>query len=210
MLSPIAFPLNYYNYFTEIEETFVRRRGKHLLLSPLDWAMIEGWQERGVPLHVVIRGIETVFDAYDKKPSNRSIKGLLYCREEVEAQYAEWTASQAGNGGAEPIAETEFSRPAIAEQIDSAMLALDRDAAQALGEDFARARERLAELKADLSGDFESIDSSLRDIETFLERSLLAHSDAAALKKAESDAALQLKDIKREWRRMFTGPRSRC
>ena len=28
--------LNYYNYFTEIEDTFVRRRGKHLLLSPID------------------------------------------------------------------------------------------------------------------------------------------------------------------------------
>jgi hypothetical protein len=53
--------MNYYNYFTEIEDTFVRRRGKHLLLSPIDWAMIEGWQERGVPLHIVLRGIESVF-----------------------------------------------------------------------------------------------------------------------------------------------------
>ena len=50
--------LNYYNYFTEIEETFIRRRGKNLLLSPLDWALIESWQEREVPLSVVLRGID--------------------------------------------------------------------------------------------------------------------------------------------------------
>jgi len=33
--------LNYFNYFTEIEDAFVRRRAKHLLLSPMDWALIE-------------------------------------------------------------------------------------------------------------------------------------------------------------------------
>ena len=35
---------NYYNYFTEVEETFVRRRGAHMLVSPLDWALIESWK----------------------------------------------------------------------------------------------------------------------------------------------------------------------
>ena len=27
--------MNYYNYFTEIEEHFVQRRGKYLLISPM-------------------------------------------------------------------------------------------------------------------------------------------------------------------------------
>src|SRR4051812_29211234 len=58
--------LNYFNYFTEIEDTFIRRRNKHLFLSPLDWALIEGWQERGIPLHIVIRSVESVFDVFDK------------------------------------------------------------------------------------------------------------------------------------------------
>ena len=48
--------LNYFSYFSEIEDTFVRRRGKHLMLSPMDWALIESWKERGVPLHVALRG----------------------------------------------------------------------------------------------------------------------------------------------------------
>jgi hypothetical protein len=87
---------NYFNYFTEIEDAFIRRRGRHLLLSPLDWALIESWKEMGVPLHVALRGIEKSFDSYESKPRKRSVKSLMYCQEEVEAQYAEWLESQTG------------------------------------------------------------------------------------------------------------------
>lgn len=89
--------LNYFNYFSEIEELFVRRRGKNLLLSPLDWALIESWKERGVPLSVALRAIETVFEkAESESARKRSIKSLLYCRDEVERQYENWLAGQTG------------------------------------------------------------------------------------------------------------------
>ena len=89
--------VNYFNYYTEIEDTFVRRRGKNLFLSPLDWALIEVWQERGIPLHIVLRSIESVFDVFDKQPpGTRTIKSLFYCREEIEVQYREWVTSQTG------------------------------------------------------------------------------------------------------------------
>jgi hypothetical protein len=88
--------LNYFNYFTEIEDTFIRRRGKHVFLSPLDWALIESWKEKGVPLHIALNGVERAFDSYESKPRKRSVKSLLYCQEEVEAQYAEWLESQVG------------------------------------------------------------------------------------------------------------------
>lgn len=88
--------LNYFNYFTEIEEAFIRRRGKHLLMSPMDWALIESWKEMGVPLHVALRGIEKSFDSYESKPRKRSVKSLMYCQEEVEAQFHEWMESQTG------------------------------------------------------------------------------------------------------------------
>ncbi|HEX7175546.1 MAG TPA: hypothetical protein VF240_09835 [Pyrinomonadaceae bacterium] len=88
--------MNYFNYYTEIEDTFVRRRGKHLLLSPLDWALIESWRTMGVPLHVALRGIEKSFDSYEARPRNRSVKSLFYCQEEVEAQYADWLEMQRG------------------------------------------------------------------------------------------------------------------
>ena len=88
--------MNYFNYFTEIEDAFVRRRGKHLFLSPMDWALMETWKETGIPLHIVLRGVERSFDSFEAKPRKRSVKSLLYCREEVEAQYAEWLDSRVG------------------------------------------------------------------------------------------------------------------
>jgi hypothetical protein len=54
-----------------------------------------------VPLHIVLRAIERVFDSVDKNPSRkRTVKSLLYCREEIEAQYAEWLDAQTGRNGA--------------------------------------------------------------------------------------------------------------
>ena len=88
--------VNYFNYYTEIEDAFIRRRGKHLLLSPLDWALIESWKAMGVPLHIALRGVERAFDSHAARPRRRSVKSLMYCQEEVEAQYAEWLEGQRG------------------------------------------------------------------------------------------------------------------
>src|SRR6476660_5743813 len=88
--------MNYFNYFTEIEDTFVRRRGKHLFLSPMDWALMETWKEQEIPLHIVLRGVERSFDSFEAKPRKRTVKSLLYCQEEVEAQFAEWLEARVG------------------------------------------------------------------------------------------------------------------
>ena len=55
---------NYFNYFTEIEERFQQRRGSLLMLSTLDWALIETWREAGIPLEAVLRGIDSAFDKH--------------------------------------------------------------------------------------------------------------------------------------------------
>jgi hypothetical protein len=41
---------NYFNYYTEIEEHFCRRRGTLLTVSTLDWALMTTWKEAGIPL----------------------------------------------------------------------------------------------------------------------------------------------------------------
>ncbi len=77
---------NYFNYFTEIEEHFQRRRGGILLLSTLDWALIETWKSAGVPLEAVLRGIDAAFDKYDQRPSkSRKVNSLAYCSQAVLA-----------------------------------------------------------------------------------------------------------------------------
>jgi hypothetical protein len=75
---------NYFNYFTEIEEHFQRRRGTLLLLSTLDWALIETWKDAGIPLEAVLRGIEETFEHYDLRPSKvRKVNSLAYCSQAV-------------------------------------------------------------------------------------------------------------------------------
>ena len=88
--------LNYYNYFTEVEEEFVRRRGKSLLISPMDWALIESWRNAGIPLHVVLRGINQAFDHFDAHPGRKKVNSLLYCEQAVESLYFEYRQSQVG------------------------------------------------------------------------------------------------------------------
>jgi hypothetical protein len=75
---------NYFNYFTEIEEQFLRRRGGGLLLTTLDWALIETWKDAGIPLEAALRGIDAAFDRYDQRPSKtKKVNSLAYCSQEV-------------------------------------------------------------------------------------------------------------------------------
>lgn len=75
---------NYFNYFTEIEEHFQRRRGGGLLLSTLDWALIETWKDASIPLEAALRGIDAAFDRYDQRPVKpKKVNSLAFCSQEV-------------------------------------------------------------------------------------------------------------------------------
>ncbi len=95
---------NYFNYFTEIEEHFQRRRGTLLLLSPLDWALMETWKDAGIPLEAVLRGIDATFEKWERKPHrSRKVNGLAFCSQEVLATAEEM---QEASVGASPKAAT--------------------------------------------------------------------------------------------------------
>jgi HD-GYP domain-containing protein (c-di-GMP phosphodiesterase class II) len=94
---------NYFNYFTEIEEHFLRRRAGGLLLSTLDWALIETWKDAGIPLDAALRGIDAAFDRYDQRPSKtKKINSLAYCSQTVlaAAEDMKEAAVGAAEGGA--------------------------------------------------------------------------------------------------------------
>jgi hypothetical protein len=190
--------LNYFNYFSEIEETFNRRRGKYLFLSPLDWALIESWQERGVPLHIILRGIEKVFDGVDNQPKRRrSVKSLMYCREEIEAQYEEWLERQIGKSEADgngEAAETEresslFSDENVKTHLQNVAGQLEPARAKARGElleVLRRVTARLAELEKSFS-DAESLEDALGDLEKLIDAALLETADEKILAALKSE-----------------------
>jgi hypothetical protein len=75
------FALNYFNYFTEIEQFFQSKREVFTLLSTLDWLIVENWKEQGVPLEVVLKGIDR---AFSRPNARRKYGSLAYCVKAVE------------------------------------------------------------------------------------------------------------------------------
>lgn len=94
---------NYFNYFTEIEEHYQRRRGTGLLLSTLDWALIETWKQANIPLEAVLRGIDAAFDAYERRPSKtKKINSLAYCSQAVLTAAEDMKEAAVGTSRQEP------------------------------------------------------------------------------------------------------------
>jgi hypothetical protein len=86
------------NYLFEVTNLFLHRRGGVMQLSPLDWQLISEWENDGIPLHVVLRAINDVFDNLETKPmlQRPRIKSISYCEEAIENAYDQWLELQVG------------------------------------------------------------------------------------------------------------------
>lgn len=199
--------MNYFNYFTEIEDAFVRRRGKHLFLSPMDWALMETWNQQGIPLHIVLRGVEKSFDSFEARPRKRTVKTLLYCQEEVEAQYAEWVEARVGaasnTDNNEPDSDkTPFSFEAISEHLQRnrnalAALARSRNKEDDLSEALTRAAALLVDIESDFTSsatlDTRKLEDSLTGLERMLNDAMLAVVSVKALDELNKEVKDKLK-----------------
>jgi hypothetical protein len=196
--------LNYFNYFTEIEDAFVRRRGKHLFLSPMDWALMETWKQQGIPLHIVLRGVEKSFDLFESRPRKRSVKSLLYCQEEVEAQYAEWVEAHVGSSQSpEPDPDkTPFSFASISEHLKRSRTALaalvhSRKTEDDLSEELARATTLLVDIENDFASgaalDTRKLEDSLTGLERMLNDAMFSVVDKDGFDELKKEVKDQLK-----------------
>lgn len=127
---------NYFNYFTEIEEYFVRKRGRNLLISPLDWCLIELWKENGIPLHVVLRGIDRSFESAAKR-SKSAPRTLFYCHPAVLEAWEEHR--EAGVGKPSESADGPVNRETVLGYLNRLIGALK----SCDGEDLLGVRRRL-------------------------------------------------------------------
>ncbi len=156
---------NYFNYYTEIEEHFWRKRGAHILVSPLDWAIVETWQKAGIPVEAVLAGIDAAFESYARSrrgAAGRPLKSLAYCVDAVLEAAEQQAEAAAGKGpeapgdgasagaasrarGAEPFSREElrayFERNAV--KLTHAAAALPSNMAEAA----ARCREAAQRLR---------------------------------------------------------------
>jgi hypothetical protein len=201
--------MNYFNYFTEIENEFVRQRGTHMLISPLEWNLIETWKQRGVPLQVVLRGIGSAFDSYRARPQRpRKVNSLLYCQQEVESVYEQHRAVRVGqveqNGhNTKKNAESPFSLEAVRGYLFDRQATIEglrnktADADPEINEAMTRATERLAllieELQSETHVDSEGLESELTRLEELILSSLKAGTEPRELEELRSEGASQLR-----------------
>jgi hypothetical protein len=163
---------NYFNYFTEIENYFWKKRGAHLLVSPLDWAIMETWQKAGVPLEAVLKGIDSAFESYQRsrRGAGKPLKSLAYCTDAVLEAAEEQLESAAGkapkNGAA---AKEPFSRDELRFYIVKNAKKLDAASNRAAESGNAEFAARLREISQSLSGVKTLLDSpgslDLEDLE---------------------------------------------
>jgi hypothetical protein len=177
---------NYFNYFTEIEERFQQRRGALLLLSTLDWALIETWREAGIPLEAALRGIDAAFDKYEarqKRGRMRRVNGLAWCAQAVMEAAEELREAAAGSAPVQRESrESGFEHERVAAHLEAAATALEMAtiAPEACAATAARLRTLASEVRA------EPQDSATHDLEalertlTVLEEKLFATLTAAA------------------------------
>ena len=180
------------------------------MLSPMDWALIESWKERGVPLHVALRGIEHAFDSHQSKQRKRSVKSLLYCQEEVEAQYAEWLETRVGSQDEKATDESESPFPRevvlghLARSLDEfAKLYQGRNKANEdeLSEAFERATNLLADVRDEYEtaaiSDTRKLEESLTGIDRMLDDAIRGVAPSDYLEKIDTEIEAQLKPYKR-------------
>ena len=184
---------NYFNYFTEIEERFQQRRGSILLLSTLDWALIETWREAGIPLDAALRGIDAAFDKYEQRQKRGRmlrINGLAWCSQAVMKAAEEMREAAAGSANSNAAsAETGFEHERVAAHLEATAAALD--AAAIAPEVCAVTVRRLRELAGELRTTGPEKNIRPVDLEA-LERTLTVHEEKlfAALTAAAPEELL--------------------
>ena len=167
---------------------------------------METWKQQGIPLHVVLRGVEKSFDSYEARPRKRTVKTLLYCQEEVEAQYAEWVEAHVGSSStaaAEPESDkTPFSFAAISQHLQRSRNALSELAhSRKQADDLSEALTRAIGLLADIEKDFASsatldtrkLEDSLTGLERMLNDSMLSAAGSGTLDEFKKGVKDQLK-----------------
>lgn len=199
---------NYFNYFTEIEQRFQQRRGSLLMLSTLDWALIETWREAGIPLEAVLRGIDNAFDKHDAKALRaagrvRKVNGLAWCAQSVmeAVEQAREAAIGTVSAAAAETAESGFETERVGRYLEAnaaavKSAALNSPADAVAAEVAGRLRALALGLSAEPAMSLEELDRTLTVLEEKLFAALLTAASEEELVALREQAARELAPYK--------------
>jgi hypothetical protein len=203
---------NYFNYFTEIEDYFWKKRGAHLLVSPLDWAIMETWQKAGVPLDAVLKGIDHAFESYQRsrRGAGKALKSLAYCTDAVLEAAEEQLEAAAGrapknrNAAAKEPFSREELRVFFAKNAAQIITAADGKGSASAG-----LAERLREVARSVTGmatlldapgalDLEDLERRLTILDDKLQALLTSHAGEETMLKIRREMDGQLAAYRRK------------
>lgn len=202
--------MNYWNYFTEIEEHFQRARGTALMISTLDWALVETWKDAGIPLAAVLRGIDVTFEKFQKRPQVfRKVNSLAYCSQAVLEAAEQMKEAAVGGETAKATEPAGLDRASVAAYLRHNRDALKQRAedapariAQLLGDSAASLDEIALQLETGTTPSMEDVERRLTVLEEKINAALLGLISEADLLAVRSEAERDLAP----YRRQMTGP----
>jgi hypothetical protein len=110
-------------YFQEIARTFFGLRGAPFVLSSSDMVTVSSWEERGIPLRIVLEGMERAYEKHRKKAvGGRKMSSLSFCENEILRAYAEYRDRAVGR--AEKGESREDKRKRIRAEVERFLTSL--------------------------------------------------------------------------------------
>lgn len=201
---------NYFNYFTEIESYFWKKRGAHLLVSPLDWAIMETWQKAGVPINAVLKGIDNAFESYERsrRGGGRPMKSLAYCTDAVLEAAQEQLEAAAGSAprNGKAAAKEPFSREELKTYFARNAAQIERAVSKSGDSQFAASLREIAESLAmsaallDAPGplNLEDLERRLTILDDKLQAALTGHASEETMLKIRREMDGQLAAYRRK------------
>jgi hypothetical protein len=196
-------------YFQEIARALFGHRGAPFVLSSRDMVTISSWEERGIPLQVVLEGMERAFEKFRKRAvGGRKMASLGFCESEVAKAHREYR--DRGIGRAAKGESREDKKKRIRGEVERFLKSMPREA-EFLGEVY---REALVVLgrKAASEEALEQLDARAEDLIAVLaDAAFRAEVDRRVRKDfsghpAEELRRISLLELVKRWRERYRVP----
>lgn len=95
-------------YLAKIEEFFFKYRRQGIILSPQNWLIAERWEQMGIPIHIVCKGIKNTCRKFRSThlEGEERIDMLTYCEPEILKLWKDYRKNFIGRPNAKREDET--------------------------------------------------------------------------------------------------------
>lgn len=147
--------------------------------------MLQQWKESGIPLPVVLEGIDQCFEKREKAPRKRTISSLRYCRHAVQELWEERRELLVGSGAELPEIQPRMRLEELASAVEASAVGAGGPVAELL-------RATAGRIRAIGSRSIPRIEEELLSIEQGLTMGLISALDGRERAAMEAEIEREL------------------